>query len=606
MQLCFLLALIVTVVSIFIYLNIKNNIKLKILSTIIGGIVSLAILVFPLLNEENIILNGINSFFYSLQSIGINQDLSIISSINLNSVLGISYIVYIYLIFLALPLLTASVILIFLSDIFVKLKFELNKNKKLYIFSEVNEKSIFVAKDILIKEKNQGIFIFANYNRENNIYDLNDIKCIKLSQDIKNLKLSNKNNKVTYYLISKDEEENLNNSLALIDKYKNRKNTKIYIVNNSKDAPIILDSTNKGEIELEIVNEVERVIYNLLDKYPLYLNAINNKISILIIGCGNTGKEFLKSVIWCGQVMGYKLQITVVDIKADIIKEELEIDMPEIFKNYDITFINANIKSKETISKIKRILDINYIFVSMENDNKNIDSAIMLRRLFLKWDKSNYNRKPIINIWIENEYKKEQISSLVNERASSYDLNAFGSIKDMYLDNCIIDFKIEQLAKQVHLSYDKKDVDFHKYNLLEYNKRSSRATALHLKYKLYSVLREEYTGNIKKDLESYNKYLTVELEELLSINEHDRWSAYMRTIGYTLATVDDVKKYIVKTSDYRHHLCKMHPALVSFNELKQVDDCLNSFTSQNISLEESDRKIIRNMPEILAKYINKE
>ena len=97
MQLCFLLALIVTVVSIFIYLNIKNNIKLKILSTIIGGIVSLAILVFPLLNEENIILNGINSFFYSLQSIGINQDLSIISSINLNSVLGISYIVYIYI-----------------------------------------------------------------------------------------------------------------------------------------------------------------------------------------------------------------------------------------------------------------------------------------------------------------------------------------------------------------------------------------------------------------------------------------------------------------------------------------------------------------------------
>lgn len=605
MQIYFFIALAITVLSIFIYLNTKNSLKIKMLTVIIGGIFSLTFLVFPLLEENNLLIKWINSFFYSLQCVGLNQDFSIISNIDVNEVFGIIYVIYVYIIFLALPLLTASIILIFLSDIFVKLKFNLNKHNDLYIFSDVNEKSITVAKKIISENKNKVTLVFTNYNRDNNIGDTIDKKVIKMSQSITNLKLGNKNNSVTFYLISKEDNTNLNDSLVLIEKYKQRENTKMYVVNNTEEASVILDSTDKGKVSVEIVNELERVIYNLLDTYPLYLKAKNNNISILIVGCGKTGKEFFKSVLWCGQVMGYTLKITIVDKLANEIKENIEIQMPDVLKNYDVNFVNEDINSKEAVEQIKQVTDINYVFIAMESDSKNINTAIMLRRLFLKQDRQEYKRKPVINIWIENEEKKEQVKKLVNERVTSYEFNAFGSVKDMYYDNCIIDSDLEELSKQVHLSYDESDINFEKYNRLEYNKRSSRATALHLKYKLYSVLRDEYTNNLEKDLQNYQKYMTNDVEEVLSLNEHDRWNAYMRSIGFTLATILDVKKYINTTKDYRHFLAKLHPALVEYDRLDKISEQLNNILTDKIDLKDSDKKIVKNMPNILQKMCKK-
>ena len=43
--------------------------------------------------------------------------------------------------------------------------------------------------------------------------------------------------------------------------------------------------------------------------------------------------------------------------------------------------------------------------------------------------------KIYLNLLSENELKQKQISNLVNERNISYELNAFGSIKDMYYNN---------------------------------------------------------------------------------------------------------------------------------------------------------------------------
>lgn len=606
MQIYFFIALAITIFSIFAYINSKNNVKFKIFLVIVSCIVSLTILVFPLLEDNNLFIKWINSFFYALQCVGINQDFSIISNIDIVDIFTVMYIVFIYIIFLTLPLLTASIILIFLSDIFVKLKFNINKNNdNLYIFSDINEKSVIMSKKILSESKEKVTLVFANYNRDKDLEKAIDKRAIKLSQNITNINIGNKNNNVTFYLISEDDNENLNNSLVLIEKYKQRENTKMYVVSSLEQTPIILDSTDKGKICVEIINEVERVIYNLLEAYPLYLNSINNVISVLIVGCGKTGREFLKAVLWCGQVIEYSLKITIVDKMANSIKESIEIQMPDVLKNYDINFINADIESKEAIEQIQKVLDINYIFISMESDKKNINTAIILRRLFLKLDKNEFKRKPVINIWIENEEKKEQIKRLVNERVTSYEFNAFGSIKDMYFDNLIIDSNLEKLSKQVHLSYDANDINFEKYNLLEYNKRSSRATALHLKYKLYSILRDEYINDLKKDLETYEKYKTNEVEEILSKNEHDRWNAYMRSIGFTLATISDVEKYINETKDYRHFLAKMHPALVEYDKLDKVDEELSKILSYKINLKDSDRKIIKNMPNILKNYIIK-
>ena len=593
MIITFILSVVITIIGCTLLKKCKIDAKYRFLLIMGIGLLSLGILVFPLLDFKDNSIKLINAFYYALKSITLNEDINVLSKINLHSVFGCIYFTWINVFLIALPFFTVSTLIAFIGELFTNYKFRKLKNKNLYFFSEMNEKSIMIAK---CYANNNNVVIFTNV--ENNKWNKSDgFKSIKLSEKINEVNLNNYNN-ITVYLISKNEEQNLNDALEIMEKYKNEK-IKVYVINNTEEAPIILDSANreiikklkendnKEYVNVEIVNEAERAIFNLLDKKPLYAGTIDNTISLLIIGLGQVGKEFLKDALWCGMMIGYRFKALVIDIKADEIKKNIEIETPELLNNYNITFVNADIKSPDAIEAIKQVNDINYILVSMETDNKNLDTAIDLRRLFIK----DYERKPIINIWIQNEYKKQQVNKLINENQTAYDINAFGSVKDMYFDNKIVDSDIEKIGEKIHKAYGGNPAD---YYLNEYNKRSSRASGLHVKYKLYSILRENYSNNLNENLKMFREIYTEELEEILAKNEHDRWNAYMRTIGYTKATIDDVKRYYPILKDHKDYLGRRHPALVPFEELDNVSRQLKNI-GINKNLKESDHDIVKMM-----------
>ena len=585
MKFSLILSIITIIIALILYKFIfkkKNDIKINILVAFITSIISIMILIFPLLEYKNILLKALISFIYGIKSIALSQDVSLLSKIKYETSFGFLYFIYISILFLITPALSVGVILIYLEKITNHIKLLLSKRKKLYVFSEINDKALILLKDIEKKENSQ--IIFTNVNEKNNT----NIKAIKINNKTSNIKL-NTNSEITFYMISENEDQNLNETLELIEKYKNRDKIKIYVVTNKEEASLILDSMDKGNITVEIINERERTIFNLLNTKPLFINSINKKISILIVGCGNIGKEFLKDSVWCSIMPDYEFEALVIDENADIIKEKINIEMPELLNNYNISFLNADIKSTKAINRIKENKNINYILVSLDNDEKNIDTAITLRRLFIR----EFNREPVINLYIENEFKKRQILSLVNEKGNKYNINAFGSINDIYSNNNIIDSELEKEAIQIHLSYDKDDKELKRYNLREYNKRSSRANALHIKYKLYSILEDKYSNDLIKDLEQFRKIYSKEIEEKLTKNEHDRWNAYTRSIGYIYASVDEVKKYYKDTNHHIHYLARMHPALVEFNELDNVSKELSKITSKKIDLVESDRNLVR-------------
>ena len=588
-----ILSVIITIIGFTLLKKCKIDAKYRFLVIMGIGLLCLGILVFPLLDFKDNAIKLTNALYYALKSITLNEDIEVLSEINLHSAFGWIYFIWINLFLIALPFFTVSTLIAFIGELFTNYKFRKLKNKDIYFFSEMNEKSIMIAK---CYANNNNAVIFTNV--ENNKENKSDgFKSIKLSEKINEVNLNNYNN-ITVYLISKNEEQNLNDALEIMEKYKNEK-IKVYVINNTEEAPIILDSANreiikkikennnKDYVNVEIVNETERAIFNLLDKKPLYAGTIDNTISLLIIGLGQVGKEFLKDALWCGMMIGYRFKTLVIDIKADEIKKNIEIETPELLNNYNITFVNADIKSPDAIEAIKQVNDINYILVSMETDNKNLDTAIDLRRLFIK----DYERKPIINIWIQNEYKKQQVNKLINENQTAYDINAFGSVKDMYFDNKIVDSDIEKIGKKIHKAYGGNPAD---YYLNEYNKRSSRASGLHVKYKLYSILRENYSNNLNENLKMFREIYTEELEEVLAKNEHDRWNAYMRTIGYKKATIDDVKKYYPILKDHRDYLGRRHPALVPFEELDNVSRQLQNI-GINKNLKESDHDIVKMM-----------
>lgn len=576
----FILMTIVVVATFIGIFKKQRDLKTRILIAIFGTTLGILFLVFPLLKDENIAVRIINAIYFALKSIWMNQDTSILEILELSNFYEAVYFIVINVLFILMPILTTGAILAFLSDIFIKFKFKIVQKKDLYIFSELNEKSKMIA--IGLKEKNNGAIIFScSKNSKANV------KSVIVEEKITDINIKNTKNFLTFYAISSDEEANVNYALELIQKYKNRDNTKIYVVNRTFEAPVILDSVDKGKITVEIINETEREIYNLLDTKPLYENAINHTISVLVVGCGKVGKEFLKNATWCGIIPGYAYKATVIDIKADEIKENIKLEAPEFLDNYNISFFNADIKSNKAIETIKQVGDINYILVAMENDDKNLETAILLRRLFLRL----YNRKPSISLWIKNEYKQEQVTNLVNERNISYELNAFGSIKDMYYDNLILDSKIEKLAKQVHLAYSPKDTEFKEYNKREYFKRSSRANALHIKYKIYSVLKDKFTDDMKENQKLLKSMYSDEIEELLIMNEHDRWNAYERSIGYCLASIKEVKEYYPETGRHENSLACLHPALVENDKLDIISNELKEFIP-DIDLRYSDKKIV--------------
>ncbi len=579
----FIVCLIVIALAILIYylfFRMKKGIKTVIIYAFIICLVAISILVYPLLDYDNSFTRAFASFIYATKCISLSQDLNVLSYIHLNNLFGYVYFALINFFFITLPCLSVGIIVSFVEHFVTYIKIRLFRNKKICVFSELNDKSLIVAKNL----EKEYVIIFANVKEKSDI----GVKSIKTNKNVLDLKFSNKSD-ITFYMIYEDEERNLNESLALINKYRNCDKRKIYIVNSNPSTPVILDSMNKGLITVEIINENERLIFNLLDSKPLFLNTINKTISILIVGCGNIGREFFNDAIWCGMIPGYKLKIMVVDLKADKIKEKIAVDAPELFANYDITFIEGDIKSNKVIKEIKKVKDINYVTIALGNDDKNIDTGIMLRKLFIR----EFDWEPIINIFTENSDKQEQIIALENEKGYSYSLNSFGSVRDLYKQYTSEGSELEKLAIKIHLAYDSEDKELKRYNLRDYNKRSSRACAVHIKYKLYAVLGDKYTDDIKKNQNLFRKMYSDKIEELLARNEHERWMAYMRSIGYIMVGTNKVKKYYEKNKHYIHYLARLHPALVDYDELDKVSKELSKITNKDINLKENDRMIIK-------------
>lgn len=583
MKISFILCLTIIIISIiYLLFRRKNNLKTNIAVGFITCIISISILIFPLLEYTNDFIRGLASFIYAIKSIVMEQDLSVLARMNLSSMMEYFYLILLIILFLLTPALTVSFIVSYLERIISNLKFIMSKNKKLYVFSELNDKSIILSKNLGNKKKIAIIFC--------NVQDKKDIgiKSIKLSDRVENIKFNSKSD-ITFYMVDANEEDNLNATLSLIDKYKTFNKIKINVVNRTEETPVILDSMDKGNITVEIINETERAVFNLLNNTPLFLNTVDKTISILIVGCGNVGKEFLRDSVWCGMMPNYKLRFLVIDINTDTIKDNILVEMPELLSNYDITFVNSDIKSNKAIDVINDRADVNYILVSTDSDDKNIDIAIMLRRLYLR----NFNREPIINLYIENDIKNKEIIRLSNEKNNGYNLNAFGSMKELYEQNSIIDSELEKIAKEIHLAYDPNDKDLKRYNLREYNKRSSRASAVHIKYRLKAVLGDNYTLDMKENQRLFKEKYNDKIEEILSRNEHDRWSAYTRSMGYVYVSCKEVAKYYKSNKHYVDYLARRHPALVEYDQLDNVSKELSKITSKEVDLKESDTVIIR-------------
>lgn len=556
-----------------------------------------------------------------------------------------AYEILIAIVHLLLPLIFAVTAVTLLMRCIARLHLgKLRQSRKVqHIFSEVNYKSTLLAKNIR-QERPKDEIIFLEEDREKDHADLREsVRCTILNEQIENVHARAKKREVHYYCISTDEERNINSALAILSDLQHlkvrggdeaerlqklhqiQKRYKIYLFSTSAITEPMVDSLDKGMVELDVINEYQSVAYQLLDKHMLLDAADENKnISMVLCGFTNVTRELVRAASWVSQLPGYHLKIRIVgNVSADD-QADFQATCPGLFAGeHDIAFLPCtNAAAREQLLKA-HCADAGYIVVAEDTETKTIERAVELRRLYYRNDPS-FRHAPMIFAHIENKDKADAVAGLQTaeenaERRARYNIIPFGGADLVYTYQTVTDSALEWLAKNVHLEYDytylslegkqdqqNVDAQLKKYNRFEVNKRSNRANALHIRYKLAALgldyvpvgKDEDPQQTAAEDTRLLNEKLTDAVLQDMTVAEHDRWLVFHESEGWQSATIQQVERFKEAGLSGGTHKCpllRMHPYICDFDELKK--------RAQQLKKEDSiiyDRSLIVNIPAIIS------
>ncbi|MBE6770195.1 MAG: hypothetical protein E7548_05520 [Ruminococcaceae bacterium] len=719
-----LIAGIILIISIGFAIKNRNNMSSWISCVLLGVFFSTFFMVLPTewikegkVMESPTLYSVLSSLLYSFKALGGRQDIAQLETVQITGLLKTLYIVVNYIMYALAPILASSLILSFIGDTGEKLRYFLSFSKKCYVFSEINENSLTLAKGIKKAEKRVTL-IFCNTKKadKNLLNEAKKLGAITLYKSCKDLILLKRFKEYEFCLVSENEDDNIQVTEDIITK-KNRlkkhkvtvnsfaqsgtnievmesmvakkpcavfesgeeafierakiiasqaPKTKLVFFNVSNDNEKFkafseeysvtayatpwnstrLDSefegydmslyyyNDKGKIskkgigfnknhlvaewqeealKIRFIDEIALFCNNLIFNYPLY-DVPNGKreIFVLLIGCGRLGTQMLKTVSWCGQIEGYTLKIRVLDKKAKGVKQEFYSLYPEM-NNYDIEFEDVEIESPEFESKVSAYANASFVCVATGSDDLNLSTAENVYRIIRR----NYSGEtPPIFSRVRKTIKSnnfEEKGSYLKER----NIHLFGTTASVFSNDTLFNSTLENLAFAVHLCYnwalnEPKDSFVYKKALndfctSEYSRRSSMAAALHISAKLGSCgIIAKGTLPTDSDLLKFEEILKDDVLKLTLVkNEHDRWNAFMRSEGFRTVDFETVKKYAPLTRSHKDEAAKLHPCIVSWEELDILQEQYNKLQKQldlkPSDFKEYDEKIVVEIPQIIRK-----
>lgn len=468
------------------------------------------------------------------------------------------------------PLMTVGVIISVIAKFNAHVKYALGYRKPAYIFSELNERSLTLATDIKNNHK-EAMIIFTDVleKEEELFFDLSNkakmINAILFKNDVLGVKFTfhRKTSEISFFIMGEDETENINHTLSLIERYRERENTRLYIFSSNCESELALSRINKGKLKVRRINEVQSLVYRTLYESgtQIFEKAIEHEdgtkhINAIVIGMGNYGTEMVKALAWYCQMDGYKITIDAFDLKKSA-ESEFKALCPDLMSpkyngvckkgesEYTIRVhsgMNAN--SDEMLTVFKNLGVATYVFVSVGSDAENINIAVNMRK---EWGRLGFN--PTIQAVVKNPKISEFLKGSVNFKNIAYNLDFVGNNQLAYSENVVIDSELEQVALKRHLKWGEEN-SFWEF---EYNYKSSVASVIHKKARDFCHV----NGNDKLNSEGVASLTFAELEGLRCL-EHRRWNAYMRAEGYIY-------------SKQRDDMSKTHPCLIAYDLLPQKE-----------------------------------
>ena len=505
------------------------------------------------------------------------------------------------MLYLCAPMFTAGLVLKYFSNFFGYMKLKFKFRQDIYVFSELNERSIAIAESIWEQNRKVGIVFCKsddkddiNKELEENIKQINAIYTMKT---LDHMVFKNDKRKIAYFAVSQSDNDNLDDTLKLIDKeeIKEKNNIFIYCFSLAPEAEILLDSKDKGNLKVILFDEVRNAVYEQLFRHPLYHNIEKgNMINILIVGGGRIGTEFLKAAVWCGQMNSLGLKINLIDLKGDEICQKLKQECPELFeesKGYVINIKKGDVFRNDNLSDCldgESVGEITYCVVALGDDDINIKTSIMLQRYF---GMKNYSETPYICAKVGDTKKQKAVYEMYEngrgwnverkewDKKIYYNIHPFGDIRTMFGIQKSTSNLLDYLARGVHLSYMRPNLDNEEevkqaiqgFYGKQGDRRSSIASGIHIKYKLwemgYGILLTHDKNDVAEAVELKEKEKFYDLE-------HRRWMAYVRGEGWQFLTKDHADEssareryetYYAKFKN-KNPILKIHPALIATEE----------------------------------------
>ena len=506
----------------------------------------------------------------------VDGEFDIINDNITGTVIGIAtpYSILAAVVFILAPVLTFSVVLSLIKNAYAYIAYLFSYFRDVYVFSELNDESIALAKSIRSNHpKARIIYTDVFESNDERSYELvqkaRSLVCVFFKNDMEYIHYGahGKNSYITFFAIGRDESENIRQAITLVDRFRDRDKTSLYVFSSKCEGELLLADLDKGKVKVRRINESRSMINRYLyeNGEVVFDNAIHRHsgkkdIRILIAGLGTYGKEMLKTMTWFCQMDGYRVFIDAFD-RDKYIKNVLLAECPELLSKeyngcfdkgdkgdaeYKITIHSGIDVYTNTFNKeVSKLDDITYIFVALGNDSENVKAATRLRMLMEQRDSH-----PYIAAVVKDSHVNRGLQNIHNFKGQRYDIHFIGALDKMYSENAIIGSDLENEALKSHLKWGKED-EFWDY---EYNYQSSVATTIHTKMKKYCGIK----GSGKK-----NEELTEDERNTLEQLAHRRWNAYMRSEGYIYSGSP--------AASSRNDLGKMHHNLMPYKMLSEKD-----------------------------------
>lgn len=456
-------------------------------------------------------------------------------------------------VFVLMPALAAANILVIAGSLRSVLKIwscALQLEPNIYVFSDLNENSLFLARSIhdnrmkkaghkdasalqkikgFLERRNrkEPVFFFLRCKKNSTELDADTRELLTAvhgqlfngtETEFIHFSTGLAKNIRAFFFFSPEPNQNFNRAKDLLteipkEKNKDNKQREIFVLSDQPSGPLMIDSLrqyanpqgkNQNHLKIHLLDPCRSLCYHLLRKAPLFLSG-QKKNTIMILGMGHFGTEFMRAATSFCVMNGWETSFYLWD--RNITRQLSRFSLRAPYWKDDVDFSTKEIDVETTgfLEEYQVVSPyVSYLVIALGNDELNLQTTLLLGEFYLRarWKGrgpiaaplicvrlKDPQKKEVLNQWYEsNQLKEPGKSNQVSSRIEQcFRLHVFGCEDESeFSENILIPRNVWKAAEGLNNTHSDSNVSQDYDVPNEYKRRSSIACVSHAIYHVAS------------------------------------------------------------------------------------------------------------------------